>query len=120
MKPKLPNLELMEYKAKQIAIQKKRCLPFPEFDFIVFHQIWENTCTGFDVKSTGEPVISGCAMTKEYTVVAYERHREIYIIFFGERPCYIVDDPTEEFFEDLKSHQMASLSVSKTRYSRDV
>ena len=68
-----PNLELLEYKTKQLLSQDKEFLSAVEaykkenntnyvaFDFntTMFPQIWGSTCTGFDVAADGSPVISG-------------------------------------------------------------
>lgn len=116
-----PNLELIEYKVKQLLaadeefmskLGKKRT----EFDMIVFPQIWGNTCTGFDVCSDGSPAVGGCAMTKEYTTVVHEITTATYIVCFGNQPCYKVTDPTDDFFSDLSARRMASLSESQKRY----
>ena len=55
-------------------------------------------------------------MTTEYTTVVHEENTESYLIFFGDRPCYAVHNPTKEFYEDLKDRNLASLSKSKERY----
>ena len=41
---------------------------------------------------------------------------DTYCVFFGDRPCYKVDNPSNEFYEDMKKRQMASLSRAKNRY----
>ena len=55
-------------------------------------------------------------MTTEYTTVVHEENTESYLIFFGDRPCYAVHNPTKKFYEDLKDRNLASLSKSKERY----
>lgn len=116
-----PNLELVEYKVKQLLaadkefmkkLEKKR----PEFDMIVFPQIWGSTCTGFDICSDGSPAVGGCAMTKDYTTVVHEITTDTYIVCFGNRPCYKVTDANEDFFSDLTARRMASLSEARKRY----
>ena len=78
-----PNLELLEYKvSEQLASNKSFFKRYRDkrdelnvrsfmmdFECTMFPQIWGSTCTGFDVTEDGTPVISGCAMTKEYTSV---------------------------------------------------
>lgn len=125
---KYPNLELLEYKTKQMLaadeefmkslneIRSKNKYSFLEFDSIVFPQVWGSTCTGFDVMKDGSPAIGGCAMTKEYTTVMHEKLTDSYVVFFGDRPCYKVTNANNEFYEDLKSRNMASLSEAKKRY----
>lgn len=41
---------------------------------------------------------------------------DTYCVFFGDRPCYKVDNPSNEFYEDMTKRQMASLSRAKNRY----
>lgn len=62
MHPQYPNLELIEYKAKQFLfgseefaeklskIRETNKYAAPDFDATVFPQWWGSTCTGFDVK----------------------------------------------------------------------
>lgn len=127
MNPRYPNLELIEYKAKQALAadpefkaefekQSKFMKLPPDFDVIVFPQMWGSTCTGFDVCSDGSPAIGGCAMTKEYTTVVHELITDCYCVFFGNRACYKVTNANEDFINDLKNRSMASLSEAKKRY----
>lgn len=128
MNPTYPNLELLEYKALECLNHKKEFLQKiteiretnkwarPYFDVIVFSQTWGSTCTGFDIMEDGYPTIGGSAMTKEYTSVFHELVTDTYVVFFGNRPCYAVDNPTENFFQDLKNHNLASLSEAKKKY----
>lgn len=127
--PTPPNLELLLYKAQDLlahdkefiaALQEKakttKLLSHVDFDVEVFSQICGSTCTGFDVTSDGSPAMGGCAMTKEYTTVIHENLTDCYCVFFGDRPCYKVVNANENFFEDLKARNMASLSEAKRRY----
>lgn len=128
MKAIYPNLELLEYKAKQLLSadpefikaldEAKENHKYASLDFntIVFPQIWGSTCTGFDEATDGSPAIGGSAMTKEYTTVMCEIVTGSYVIFFGNKPCYKVTNPNEDFLADLKNHNMASLSEAKMRY----
>ncbi|RDY21425.1 hypothetical protein [Criibacterium bergeronii] len=116
MKAAFPNLELIEHKATELALLDKALSSPPEFDLITFPQIWGSTCTGFDLTSDGLPAVSGSAMTKEYTTVAHELKTDVYYIFFGGRPCYKVTEAGKNFFSDLNSRNMASLSKAKDRY----
>lgn len=86
------------------------------FQIETFPQIWGNTCTGFDITEDGKATIGGDAMTTEYTTVVHEENTETYLVFFGDRPCYVVHNPTKEFYEDLKERRLVSLSKSKERY----
>ena len=55
-------------------------------------------------------------MTMEYTTVVHEWKTETFLVFFGDRVCYAVHNPTKEFYEDLSARHLASLSESKERY----
>lgn len=124
---KYPNLELLEYKTmillkkddefqKILEAKTKNTYTHPELDAVVFPQIWGSTSTGFDVTKNGAAVLAGCAMTKEYTTVFHELLTDIYVVFFGDAPCYTVHNANEVFFEDLKKRQLKSLSQAKQYY----
>lgn len=61
MNPNYPNMELLEYKARQLLGQNKEIVEkvkelrkenryaVIDFESIVFPQVWGSTCTGFDV-----------------------------------------------------------------------
>ena len=125
-----PNLELLDYKAKQLLSQDKEFLAAVEaykkenntkyaaFDFntTMFPQVWGSTCTGFDIAADGSPAIGGAAMTKEYTTVLCETLTGSYIVCFGDHPCYKVTNPSEDFINDMREHHMSGLREAKTRY----
>jgi len=117
-----PNLELVEYKVKQLLaadeeFMKKLDKRRPDFDVIVFPQTWgEVPVPGFDLAPDGSPAVGGCAMTKEYTTVVHELTTNTYIVCFGNRPCYKVTDANEDFYSDLAARNMASLSEARKRY----
>ena len=127
-----PNLELLEYKFQLILNKSENWqkkikeyreengayakYAMPEFDIIMFPQIWGSTITAFDICKDGTPAIGGCAMTKAYTVVIEEKITQTYGIFVDGRFAYLVTDPTDEFFEDLNNRNMASVSRANKRY----
>lgn len=102
MVARIPNLELLLYKAQQALahdpdfVQKiaeikendSRKKVYLDFSVECFSQIWGSTCTGFDVTEAGGPVMAGSAMTKEYTTIVHEKTTDTYCVFFGDRPCY--------------------------------
>ena len=128
MNPRYPNLELLEYKVKQILlkdeetinkfneIKEKKKYAYLDFEVIVFSQIWGNTCTGFDIMEDGSAAWGGQAFTKEYTSVFHELTTDTYVVCFGDRPCYKVTNANEQFYEDLNNRRMASLSEAKKLY----
>lgn len=119
-----PNLELLEYKVKQLLLADKEFVatlksgkvPYIEFDVQMFPQVWGSTCTGFDITPDGSPAIGGSAMTKEYTTIFYEKATSTHIVCFGNRPCYKVTNPSEDFINDVEYHSMVGLKEAKTRY----
>lgn len=123
-----PNLELMEYMFKQrLQADKEWVEKYKEikeqceyahvsFNVVVFPQVWGSTCTAFDVMPDGSPAIGGCAMTETYTVVFHENLTDCYCVFVDGRPCYLVNDATSVFYEDLKNCNMKSLSEAKKHY----
>ena len=122
---RLPNLELLMYKASSIFLQEEKFLlkarklknyEILDIEVETFPQTWGNTCTGFDITKDGKASFGGSAMTMEYTTVVHEKRTDFYLVFFGDRPCYAVHNPTKEFYEDLKERHLASLSKSKERY----
>lgn len=127
--PKYPNLELLEYKTIQFLYsdqdikqaledwkQEHRYLAAMELEADVFPQMWSSTCTGFDLARDGSPAIAGQAFTKEYTTIFHELHTDTYLVFFGERLCYLVNNASPEFFEDMKNRKMKSFSEAMDRY----
>lgn len=129
MKPQYPNLELIEYKFKQLLhadnewqeILKEVCkekpfMPTETFDIIVFPQIWSSTCTAFDICEDGTPAYGGQAMTKAYTVVIEENLTNTYGVFIDGKACYKVYSPTDEFYNDLKNRKMKSLAGAEKCY----
>ena len=124
---KLPNLELLMFKAIELIKQDEEfCKKYDElqkygykcldFKIETFPQMWGNTCTGFDITEDGRDVFGGSALTTEYTTVVHEENTNSYLVFFGDRACYAVHNPTEAFYEDLRDRHLASLSKSKERY----
>lgn len=123
MNAKLPNLELLEFKANMylnttdVYKEKKAehinptCRQHAVFDIEMFPQVWGNTCGPFDIDKNEQPVISGCAMTKMYTTVFHETSVDMFVVFFGESLGYIIHDAKPEFLEDLKKHNLASLGA---------
>lgn len=118
-----PNLELLvyrarlmlqndeEFKAKLAAIPENGYWkPRPDFSVIVFPQTWGSTALGFD----GE--FGGQAFTQAYTTVVHESLTGTYVVFFGDRPAYKVQDATDQFFTDLSERNLKSVSQAKDCY----
>ena len=124
----LPNLELLEYIAKDIIRKNeeymekiKKVLPTGfgsciNLEANVFKQTWGSTCTAFDVLSNGEPAWGGDAITEAYTTVFYEPINDMFIVFIDNKLCYKVDNATDMFLEDLKNHNLKTLNQAKKYY----
>lgn len=100
---KLVNLPLIEERFRvylsRYALVKDALL-CGEFECKVFPQLWGSTALGF--RSIG------CdAMTKAYTTVC-NLGDSTHGVFFGEQLAYVVRNPNELFFNDLKDCQMKS------------
>lgn len=124
-----PNFDLIVYKCNEAAHQhfprELKNAQYPSFKLDAFLQTWPNTATGFD----SENVVSGQAFTDEYTTVV-EMHWHyldvnkqwidsndcIYGVFFGDEIAYIIINPSDEFFEDLKNRQMESQRRALGKY----
>lgn len=106
----LPNLELLEYKSKDI-LKKINNEKYKNVNLRadVFLQTWSSTALGFNG-------IGGQAISEAYTTVFGDILENVYVIFFGNELAYIVENPTEKFFTDLKLRDMASVSKSKSIY----
>ncbi len=128
---RMPNLELLAYQAWiKLALNQeysKRIekiypnwdeptLPQPDIRIDCFVQTWGSTCTGFDVDEHGTPLWGGSTMTDAYTTVVHDKQTDMYVVFFNDQICYVVENPTEQFYEDLKDRNLASLSEAKKRY----
>ncbi len=121
MKAKLPNLELLEFKAKMYLLNteefnKRKNEKQDSFyknniilDAMVFPQMWGSTCGPFDIDKNGNPVMAGDAMTQMYTTVFHETTVDMYVVFFGDSVGYIIYDAKDGFYNDLKRNQLVSL-----------
>lgn len=115
MEVNLPNLELLVYKSKvHLLIDKNYLEQYGtetrmNFEVESFPQTWGSTALGFDTWG-------GRAITKAYTTVVHEINSNFYCVFFNSRIAYIVFDPSDAFFADLKEHQIASVSQARSLY----
>lgn len=118
-----PNLELLvyraklmlqndeDYKAKLAAVPKhEHFSPRPDFSVIVFPQTWGSTALGFDGNFGGQTI------TRAYTTVIHESLTGTYMVFFGDRPAYKVQDATDQFFTDLSERNLKSTSQAAMCY----
>lgn len=98
---------------------KEKCPNLKDKDFMprfdTFIQMWGSTCLGFDINENGEAMFGGQVMTEAYTTVA-ELSPTLFIVCFNEEPCYAVENPTKEFYDDVKNRCMTSRSKANKRY----
>ena len=116
-----PNLELLEYKAREILLKdtefiekfkerRKRCQMDIKVD--VFPQTWATTALGFDM----EDGFAGQAFTEAYTSVFHEVFTDTYVVFFGDRAAYKVTDANDNFKNDLAERNLASVRIAHDKY----
>lgn len=122
---KYPNLELMVYQFEDmlkydVQWQKKLaqigCEITPKFDVTMFSQVWGSPNTAFDLMPSGVAMVGESGDTRAYTVIIEEVHTQTYGVFVNSRFCYMVSDPSEEFYQDMKDHNMCYLSKAVKRY----
>ena len=75
----------------------------------VFLQTWGSTALGFGG-------VGGQAMSNAYTTVFGDILKDAYVVFFGKKIAYVIENPTEQFFEDLNRREMVSVDKAKQRY----
>lgn len=117
----------MEYKARQSFFSKEKNKELyksksmhrhfdTELKAYVFPQMWGSTSLGFDVDENGGAMFGGQMMTEAYTTVFYEPITETYLVFFGDKICYQVQNANDKFLHDLKKGTLKPLSKAKQFY----
>ena len=104
MKIELPSLPLIQktfWTIIEPRLNKQERKRSPEFTLTMFKQTWGSTALGFGG-------IGGQAMTDAYTTVIEDEVHGWAGVFFGERLAYIMYEPNQKFYEDLRNHQMCS------------
>lgn len=84
---------------------------YPEVEMYMFPQTWGSTALGFSG-------FGGQSMTSAYTTVVAEINYGWYGVFFGERLAYLVLNPNDAFFDDLRKGRMASV-VRSAKYHKE-
>ncbi len=72
---------------------------YPEMSMCMFPQVWGSTALGFGG-------IGGQAITAAYTTVVEDTDEGYCSVFFGNRLAYLIQNPSDKFYEDLKNHNM--------------
>lgn len=118
-----PNLELIQYKFIQYASKEYGNIFYNmhghKFIVDVFMQTWSSTATGFNL----DGCICGQAFTDEYTTVIKvrpmvieleakndfkDKENTIYGVFFGNDLAYLLLNPNEKFYDDLRNRNILS------------
>lgn len=83
-----------------------------DYDITVemFTQMWGSTALGFGG-------IGGAAMTTAYTHIIRGPSGE-HAVYFNGRFAYLVERPTDKFYQDVRDHNMTSVS-NHHRYEKD-
>lgn len=76
---------------------------YTDLSLRVFPQVWGSTALGFGG-------IGGQAMTAAYTTVVEDAYEGFYSVFFGERLAYLIQNPSDIFFEDMYKCNMKPVS----------
>ncbi len=100
-----------EYKKKLDKLNRR--VEDIELDVIMFPQVWANTAIGFDMNAKNEIIEGSPIPTKAYTTVIYNIDLDLYYVFFDNRFCYKVVNPSHKFFEDLRNNNLKGLSKYK-------
>ena len=104
----LPDYKLLYLAAKTLLHDE------PIMDSFV--QTWPNTACGLDYICG----LSGQAFTDEYTSVFSCYGREEKIVFFGDTFAYIVRNPNQKFYDDLKNRMLASQRKAVGKYGAEI
>ena len=83
----------------------------PEIEMYMFPQTWGSTSLGFGG-------IGGQAITTAYTVVVNDYHDGYCSVFFGNQLAYLIKNPNQAFYEDMKKGSMKPSSKAG-EYRRD-
>lgn len=72
---------------------------YPEVEMRMFKQTWGSTALGFGG-------FGGQAITAAYTVIVEDYSEGWYSVFFGDRLAYLIRNPNDLFFEDIRKENM--------------
>lgn len=81
------------------------------YDMTVFSQLWSDTSTGFDGWG-------GQSMTPAYTTIVVFEPMNIVGVYFQNTFAYLVENPTERFYEDMANKNIVSVHDYKHRYTK--
>ena len=114
-----PNLPLVEERfaaliAEQIKEKQSDSNNFcvPDYDVLVFRQTWPDTAGIFSRPGC----MSGQAFTTSYVTVIHELYTDIYGVFNGNNPVYLVTNPNQKFLDDISRHCICSIGEALSVY----
>ena len=107
----LPCLPLIVERHNNAVRERGEEYKFPQVEVEVFIQGWGSTALGFGG-------IGGQAMTSAYTTVVSDNEAGWHSVFFGDRLAYLIYNPNDIFFDDLRKHQMKPVYAASI-YRRD-
>lgn len=81
------------------------------YDMTVFSQLWSDTSTGFDGWG-------GQSMTPAYTTIVVFEPMNIVGVYFQNTFAYLIENPTERFYEDMANKSIVSVYDYKHRYTK--
>ena len=83
----------------------------PDLHFETFWQEFPNTAGIFE--SGG---FSGQAFIRQYITIVHDYTTDIHMVFGGNRSCYAIFDPSDNFWKDIQTKHMATLKEAAARY----
>lgn len=95
----LPDIEYKRGYSEEISTRRPT-----EYDCEVYHfpQTWSSTALGFGG-------LAGQAFTSSYSTVVLPDTRDVAAVYFGGRFAYLIKNPTDKFWEDVRSYQMKAV-----------
>ena len=117
MTAEYPNLELLDYifrRAIEDFVKPDQSIVV-DFDVHVFPQIWPNTGGGFATPG----YCYGQSFIKQYTTVFISTTQNVAMVFFGNRPAYIIQNPNQKFVDDFNRKQMKSKYEALKHYKEE-
>lgn len=79
--------------------------------YAMFVQTWSSTALGFGG-------IGGQAITSAYVCVIESNLVGGYAVYFGGRLAYVINQPNDEFMQDVHFHRMVDAKLGKAKYER--
>lgn len=88
----------------------------------VFPQVWSSIAGAFYRQNT----FAGAAMTMQYTTIVTlniitrknAKSHTFFGVFFKDKLGYIIDNPSNKFFEDINKHHMKGVYENLSNYSK--